>query len=78
MSERNIVVRFFAVIWRAANGLRKILHLLLLLMVFGLFFGAMTAGQPRLPKQAALFIQPTGVLVDQDVGPREVDSRVLD
>ena len=65
MSERNIVVRFFASIWRGANGLRKILHLLLLLMVFGVFVGAMSAGQPRLPKQAALLIQPTGVLVEQ-------------
>ena len=65
MSERNIVARFFAAVWRGANGLRKFLHLLLLLIVFGLFFGAMTAGQPRLPKEAALFIQPTGLLVEQ-------------
>ncbi len=65
MSERNIVVRFFASIWRGANGLRKFLHLLLLLMVFGVFVGAISAGQPRLPKQAALLIQPTGVLVEQ-------------
>jgi protease-4 len=65
MSERNIVARFFAAIWRGANGLRKVLHLLLLLFLFGAFFGAMSAGQPKLPKQAALLIQPTGVLVEQ-------------
>jgi protease-4 len=65
MSERNIVARFFAAIWRGANGLRKVLHLLLLLFVFGAFLGAMSAGQPKLPKQAALLIQPTGALVEQ-------------
>jgi len=65
MSERNIVARFFAAVWRGANGLRKILHLLLLLFLFGAFLGAMSAGQPQLPRQAALLIQPTGVLVEQ-------------
>lgn len=65
MSNRNIVVRFFTFIWRGANGLRKVLHLLLLLLLFGVFVGAMSAGQPKLPKQGALLIQPTGALVEQ-------------
>ncbi len=65
MSERRGIARFFSAFWRGANGLRKVLHLLLLLFVFGVFIGAMSAGQPLLPKQAALLIQPAGVLVEQ-------------
>ena len=69
MSQRNIVVRLFSALWRGANGLRKVLHLLLLIVVFALFFGAISGGAPPLlPQKAALVIQPSGVLVEQLAG----------
>jgi len=66
MSERNIIIRFFAAIWVALNGLRKVLHLLLLVFLFLVFFGAISGGSTQLlPQRAALVIQPVGALVEQ-------------
>jgi protease-4 len=67
-SDRNIFVRFFSAFWKGANGLRKVLHLLLLLVIFAAIFGAIGSGPPLLPQQAALVIRPTGVLVEQLAG----------
>ena len=69
MSSSNFVIRFFSAIWRGVNGLRKVLHLLLLLVIFGLFFGVMSGDTPPLlPKNAALVVQPVGALVEQISG----------
>ena len=66
MSSRNIVFRFFGAIWRGFNSLRKVLHLLLLLFIFMLFFGVLSGeAPPILPERAALVIQPSGALVEQ-------------
>jgi protease-4 len=66
MSSGNIIVRFFSAVWRGVNGLRKILHLLLLLFIFMLFFGLMSGeAPPILPQKAALVVQPVGRLVEQ-------------
>ncbi len=69
MSNGNFVVRFFGAIWRGADGLRKVLHLFLLLFLFLLFFGAISGDAPHLvPQRAALFLQPAGPLVEQVAG----------
>ncbi|MGB5577340.1 MAG: signal peptide peptidase SppA [Woeseiaceae bacterium] len=65
MSKGNLIGRMLASIWRGLNGLRKVLHLVLLLFIFLVFFGAMSGTPPLLPKKAALLIQPSGVLVEQ-------------
>lgn len=65
MSSRNIVVRFFSAIWAGLDGVRKILHLLLLVGLFLVFFGAMSGTPSILPQKGALFLQPVGALVDQ-------------
>ena len=65
MSSSNFLVRLISSIWTGVDGVRKILHLLLLVMLFLVFFGAISGTPPILPKQAALFIQPAGPLVDQ-------------
>ena len=65
MSDRNIFIRLISGIWHGFDGLRKILHLLLLVLVFLIFFGALSDAPPILPKQAALIIQPAGPLVEQ-------------
>ena len=69
MSERNVIVRLFSALWHGVNGLRKILHLLLLLFIFAIFFGAISGGTPPLvPKKAAWVIQPSGAFVEQLAG----------
>lgn len=65
MSKGNLIRRMLASLWRGLNGLRKVLHLVLLLFIFLVFFGAMSGTPPLMPKKAALFIQPSGVLVEQ-------------
>ncbi|MDH3619941.1 MAG: signal peptide peptidase SppA [Gammaproteobacteria bacterium] len=69
MSGSNAFVRFLGAIWRGMDGLRKVLHLLLLLLVFLVFFGALSGEAPQLmPQRAALFLQPVGALVEQVAG----------
>lgn len=68
MSDRNLFVRLMTSLWRGINGLRKVLHLLLLLFIFAAFIGAVSGGPPLLPKKAALVIKPTGALVEQLAG----------
>ncbi|MGI9270980.1 MAG: signal peptide peptidase SppA [Woeseiaceae bacterium] len=65
MSKRNPLLRFFGALWAGIDGIRKILHLVLLLFVFLLFFG-LTSDEPVvLPTGAALTIKPYGFLVEQ-------------
>ncbi len=69
MSSGNFLVRFMRAIWRGINGLRKVLHFILLLFIFMLFFGALSGEAPQLvPQRAALVIQPVGALVEQVAG----------
>ena len=69
MSSKNILWRFFGAIWRGLNGVRKLLHLVLLLFIFMMFFGALSGPAPQLlPQSAALVIQPVGSLVEQVAG----------
>ena len=56
---------FFAGLWRGLDGLRKVLHLILLLVVFAFLIALMHAGAPRVPTKAALLLQPEGELVEQ-------------
>lgn len=59
---------FFGVLLRGLDGLRKILHLLLLLLIFGFVAGALRTSIPRLPAKAALVIHPEGEIVEQRAG----------
>jgi protease IV len=45
--------------------LRRILHLVLLLLIFGFIVGALRGSVPHLPAKAALVIQPRGEIVEQ-------------
>jgi len=56
---------FLAGLWRGLDGLRKVLHLIVLLLVFGLVFALLRAGTPHIPARAALLVQPEGRLVEQ-------------
>ena len=56
---------FFSALWRGLDGLRKALHLILLLVIFGLLIGLLRGSVPRIPSKAALLIVPEGQLVEQ-------------
>lgn len=52
-------------IWRGLDGLRKVLHLLLLLAILGVVVGVLHVATPRVPDTAALVVKPEGELVEQ-------------
>lgn len=60
-----MIVSFIKTLWKAADGLRKVLHLVLLVFLFLLFFEALSDAPRVLPDRAALYVQPYGALVEQ-------------
>ena len=68
VSKKSLVGRFFAAIWSGVDSVRKILHLVLLLFIFMLVFGAMQDTPLVLPERAALVVEPYGYLVEQIEG----------
>jgi hypothetical protein len=52
-------------LWRGLDVLRKFLHLITLLVVFGFVFGALRVSLPVVPAKAALLVAPEGQLVEQ-------------
>jgi protease-4 len=59
---------FFRGVWRGLDGLRRILHLILLLLIFGFIIGALSSGVPSLPASGVLLLQPNGEIVEQRSG----------
>src|SRR5450755_4488159 len=57
--------RFLHGLWRGLDTLRRFLHLLLLLGLFGIVIGALRQATPRLPEKAALIVRPSGDIVEQ-------------
>ena len=57
--------RFLRWIWHGLDGLRKVLHLVLLLVLFGSLWAAFSRSIPLVPDRAALVIAPHGPLVEQ-------------
>ncbi len=58
-------MKVLSVVWTGANGVRKVLHLLVLLFIFSILINALSSTAPRLPGEGALLIQPHGALVEQ-------------
>lgn len=61
----SVLARFLRSLWRVVDGLRKVLHLLLLLVIFAVLAGGFARERPVVPTAAALVIDPQGTLVDQ-------------
>ncbi|MET0282319.1 MAG: signal peptide peptidase SppA [Steroidobacteraceae bacterium] len=59
---------FFRGVWRGLDGLRRLLHLLLLLLIFGFIIGALSGGMPKLPPRGVLLLEPWGQIVEQRSG----------
>lgn len=65
MSIRSALAGFFGLIWRLLDGLRRALHLILLLVIFGFVLAALHTSIPVVPHTAALVLAPEGELVEQ-------------
>ncbi len=52
-------------IWRGLDGLRKALHLILLVVIFGVIVWAVSSSTPVVPDPTALVVKPEGRLVEQ-------------
>ncbi len=61
----NVLRRVLAGVWRGLDGVRKVLHLLLLLAILAIIIGVLRLSIPRVPDTAALVIKPEGQLVEQ-------------
>lgn len=55
----------FLAIGRGIDWVRKFLHLVLLLIIFGFIIGALSVSSPVIPAKAALVIAPEGQVVEQ-------------
>src|SRR3984885_2876391 len=65
MSSGSGARGFFGLIWRILEGIRKVLHLALLLLIFGFILAALHTSIPIVPRTAALVVAPQGELVEQ-------------
>lgn len=59
---------FLTFIWRGLDGLRKVLHLIVLLVLFLAIGALMSPPNPIVPHKAALVLSPQGALVEQLAG----------
>src|SRR5262245_47358307 len=62
------IAGFFRFIWRALDGLRKVMHFIVLLVMFVLVGAALSPNIPIVPHKAALVLAPQGALVEQLAG----------
>src|ERR1700723_3910396 len=65
MSVGSALVGFFGLVWRILERIRRVLHLVLLLVIFGFVLAALHTSIPIVPRSAALVIAPEGELVEQ-------------
>jgi len=65
MGVGSALMGFFGLVWRILEGVRRVLHLVLLLVIFGFILAALHTSIPIVPHSAALIIAPEGELVEQ-------------
>lgn len=68
MSGRNPILRLLGWVWKGLNALRRVLHLILLLLIFALLLAGVAGPPIHIPDGAALLIDPEGELVEQLAG----------
>jgi protease-4 len=59
---------FFAFLWRTLDGLRKVMHFIVLLAFFLILAAVLSPRIPIVPHKTALVISPQGALVEQLAG----------
>jgi protease-4 len=65
MAVGSALMGFFGLVWRILEGIRRVLHLILLLVIFGFVLAALHTSIPSVPHTAALVIAPEGEIVEQ-------------
>src|SRR5690606_37741682 len=65
MNSRSLPIRILRGFFRALDRVRRVLHFLLLLIVFLILAAGLAQEQIIVPRAAALVIAPQGALVDQ-------------
>ena len=65
MGVGSALMGFFGLVWRILEGIRRVLHLVLLLVIFGFVLAALHTSIPIVPHSAALVIAPEGEIVEQ-------------
>ena len=65
MTFGSALAAFFGLVWRLLDGVRRVLHLVLMLVIFGFVLALLHTSIPTVPKSAALVIAPEGELVEQ-------------
>src|SRR5260221_8585519 len=65
VSVGSALVTFFGLVWRILEGFRRVLHLILLLVIFGFILAVLHTSIPTVPRSAALVLAPEGELVEQ-------------
>ena len=68
MSIRSSLSRLFRFLWSGVDGLRKILHLMVLLFIFSIIVSSLASSSVVIPQSGALVIQPAGNIVEQLAG----------
>jgi len=68
MALGRTLMKVLRALWQGLDGIRKILHLLVLLFLFALILAALSPPVPELPHTAALVIAPEGFLVEEFEG----------
>lgn len=63
-----MIGKIFSGIFRGLDVLRKFLHLVLLLLIFGIVVGALRTSIPHIADHSALVLQPYGEVVEQLTG----------
>ncbi len=61
----RFLLSFFRKLWQGLDIFRRVLHLLLLVLLFGLLIGLLRQSLPSLPERGALVIRPSGEIVEQ-------------
>lgn len=62
------IATVFGFLWRALDSVRKVLHLIVLLIIFAVLIVVMSPRIPIVPQSAALVVAPQGALVEQLTG----------
>ncbi len=65
MNIRKSVVWLFSALWAGVDAVRKVLHLLILLIIFSVFVGALSSTGAMIQAKSALVIRPVGTIVEQ-------------
>src|SRR5450631_97097 len=65
MAVGAALMGFLRLVWRILEAIRRALHLVLLLVIFGFILAALHTSIPVVPRSAALVLAPEGELVEQ-------------